>query len=91
MIFKRCLIGLQKGVSKGLKEHLLQAKRALIESRFGVFIKSMNEKSDKGGLVIRSESSQYIDWDKENEFGMIAELIFIKVYFRKYKSSDSLT
>jgi len=49
------------------------------------------KKLDKGGLVIRSESSQYIDWDKENEFGMIAELIFIKVYFRKYKSSDSLT
>ena len=30
-IQKRCLIGLQKGVSKGLKGHLLQAKRALIE------------------------------------------------------------
>ena len=31
---KRCLIGLQKGVSKGLKGHLLQAKRALIERQF---------------------------------------------------------
>ena len=28
--FKRCLVRLQKGVSKGLKGHLLQAKRALI-------------------------------------------------------------
>ena len=28
---KRCLIGLQKGVIKALKEHLLQAKRALIQ------------------------------------------------------------
>jgi len=29
---KRYLLGLQKGVSKSLKGHLLQAKRALIES-----------------------------------------------------------
>ena len=28
--FKRCLLRVQKGVSKGLKGHLLQAKRALI-------------------------------------------------------------
>ena len=35
--FKRCLIGLQKGVSKGLKGHLLQAKRALIESQLTPF------------------------------------------------------
>lgn len=41
------------------------------------------KKSDKGGLVIRSESSQHIDWDKENEFGVIAELIIIKVYLKK--------
>ena len=34
---KRCLIGLQKGVSKGLKGHLLQAKRALIESQLMPF------------------------------------------------------
>ena len=31
---KRCLIGLQKGVNKGRKGHLLQAKRALIERQF---------------------------------------------------------
>ena len=36
--FERCLIGLQKGVSKGLKEHLLQAKRALIESQLTPFL-----------------------------------------------------
>ena len=33
-IQKRCLIGLQKGVSKGRKGHLLKAKRALIERQF---------------------------------------------------------
>ncbi|BBA29795.1 hypothetical protein PMEL_200319 [Prevotella melaninogenica] len=32
VVFKRCLVELQKGVSKSLKGHLLQAKRALIES-----------------------------------------------------------
>ena len=36
---KRCLIGLQKGVSKGLKGHLLQVKRALIRR-----VKSMYKK-----------------------------------------------
>ena len=36
-IQKRCLIGLQKGVSKGLKGHLLKAKRALIERQFTPF------------------------------------------------------
>jgi len=30
MVFKRCLIGLQKGVNKTSKGHLLEAKRALI-------------------------------------------------------------
>ena len=30
MLFKRCLLRFQKGVSKGLKGHLLKAKRALI-------------------------------------------------------------
>ena len=34
----------QKGVTKGLKEHLLQAKRALFASRFVVFTKSVCEK-----------------------------------------------
>ena len=37
VVSKRCLIGLQKGVSKGLKEHLLQAKRALIGSQLTPF------------------------------------------------------
>ena len=44
MEFKRCLIRLQKGVSKGLKGHLLEAKRALIASHFMVFTKSVCEK-----------------------------------------------
>ena len=35
--FKRCLIGLQKGVSKSSKGHLLQAKRALIGSQLTPF------------------------------------------------------
>ena len=34
---KRCLIGLQKGVSKDLKGHLLQAKRALIQLHLSIF------------------------------------------------------
>ena len=38
MVSKRCLIGLQKGVSKGLKGHLLQAKRALIGSLLTPFL-----------------------------------------------------
>ena len=38
---KRYLIGLQKGVSKGLKGHLLQVKRALIQG-----VKSMYKKRD---------------------------------------------
>ena len=37
VVSKRCLIVLQKGVSKGLKGHLLQAKRALIESQLTPF------------------------------------------------------
>ena len=41
---KRCLIGLQKGVNKTSKEHLLQANWALIASYLGVFTKSMYEK-----------------------------------------------
>ncbi len=36
LLTKRCLIGLQKGVSKGLKGHLLQAKRALIGSQLSL-------------------------------------------------------
>ena len=35
--FKRCLVRLQKGVSKSSKGHLLQAKRALIESQLTPF------------------------------------------------------
>ena len=41
VVSKRCLIGLQKGVSKGLKEHLLQAKRALIGSQLTPFLFSV--------------------------------------------------
>ena len=32
--FKRCLIRLQKGVNKRLKEHLLQTKKPLIRTQF---------------------------------------------------------
>ena len=38
LILKRCLIGLQKGVNKGSKGHLLEAKRAWIESQFMLFL-----------------------------------------------------
>ena len=44
-IQKRCLIGHQKGVSKGLKGHPLQAKRALVERQFTPFRFSMLELS----------------------------------------------
>ena len=38
LILKRCLIGLQKGVNKGSKGHLLETKRAWIESQFMLFL-----------------------------------------------------
>ena len=37
LLFKRCLIGLQKGVSKGLKGHLLQAKWASLRKQKSMF------------------------------------------------------
>ena len=37
VVSKRYLIRVQKGVSKGLKGHLLQAKRALIRSQLTPF------------------------------------------------------
>ena len=37
MVFKRCLVRLQKGVSKTSKGHLLQAKRALIRMELTPF------------------------------------------------------
>ncbi len=43
VVSKRCLIRIRKGVSKGLKGHLLQAKRALIESQLTPFLFSVFE------------------------------------------------
>ena len=40
VVSKRCLIGLQKGVSKGLKGRLLQAKRASSASQKSMYSKS---------------------------------------------------
>ena len=37
LFLKRCLVSLQKGVSKDLKGHLLQAKRALIRMELTPF------------------------------------------------------
>ena len=37
VVFKRCLVRLQKGVSKTSKGHLLQAKRALIRMELTPF------------------------------------------------------
>ena len=48
---ERCLIGLQKGVSKGLKEHLLQAKRALIRMQLSPNKNRVNEKYLQRGLL----------------------------------------
>ena len=44
MGFNRCFVRAQKGVTKGLKGHLLQAKRALFASRLVVFTKLKYEK-----------------------------------------------
>ena len=44
VVLKRCLIGLQKGVSNVLKGHLLQAKRALIERQKSIYWKRKWEK-----------------------------------------------
>ena len=38
VVFKRCLVRLQKGVSKGLKGHLLQANRASFRRRLGIYL-----------------------------------------------------
>jgi len=51
LLFKRCLIGLQKGVSKGLKEHLLQAKRALIRMQLSPNKNRVYEKYLQRGLL----------------------------------------
>ncbi|ERJ75618.1 hypothetical protein HMPREF9148_01795 [Prevotella sp. F0091] len=37
MAFKRALVRLQKGVSKRLKGHLLQARRASLRSQMSIF------------------------------------------------------
>ena len=51
LLFKRCLIGLQKGVSKGLKEHLLQAQRALIRMQLSLNKNRVDEKYLQRGLI----------------------------------------
>ena len=51
LLFKRCLIGLQKGVSKGLKGHLLQAKRALIRIQLSLNKNRVDEKYLQRGLI----------------------------------------
>ena len=56
MLFKRCLLGLQKGVSKGLKGHLLHAKRALIESQLTPFLFSRFEVSLQNGAILIREN-----------------------------------
>ena len=44
MVCKRCLIGLQKGVNKTSKGHLLEAKRALIRVQLSL---NKNRSSEK--------------------------------------------
>jgi hypothetical protein len=46
------------------------------------------KKADKGG---RWFGFKYGDCEKENEFGMIAEPIIIKVYLKKTESSGTFT
>ena len=57
--FKRCLIGLQKGVSWTSKGHLLQAKRALIASLFAVFTKVIYEKLGQNEAFLGLEYKVY--------------------------------
>ena len=64
-IKKRCLIGLQKGVSKGLKGHLLKAKRALIERQLMPFWFSILEFSLQDG---RTEEDRRTEGQKETEW-----------------------
>ena len=56
MHFKRCLVGLQKGVSKRLKGHLLEAKRALIESQLTPFLFSTLEVSLQNKEILIREN-----------------------------------
>ena len=51
LLFKRSLIGLQKGVSKSLKGHLLQAKRALIRTQLSPNKNRVDEKYLQRGLL----------------------------------------
>ena len=51
MLFKRCLIGLQKGVSKGLKEHLLQANWASFRMQLSLNKNRVDEKYLQRGLL----------------------------------------
>ena len=61
---KRCLIGPQKGVSKGRKGHLLQAKRALIESLLTPFWFSVLELSLQDR---RTKRDRMTEWQKMTE------------------------
>ena len=58
MGFKRCLVGLQKGVSKTSKGHLLQAKRALIESQLTPFYFSFFELSLQYRLTVEDRMTK---------------------------------
>ena len=49
--FQRCLSGLQKGVSKSRKGHLLQAKRALIRMQLSPNKNRIDEKYLQRGLI----------------------------------------
>ena len=64
MEFKRCLVRLQKGVSKTSKGHLLQAQRALIASRLLVFKKPACEKlGQKASLEVWSDKICHLHLD----------------------------
>ena len=56
MVFKRCLIGLQKGVNKRLKGHLLQAKKPLICTLF------------VPDWIADCENIWQTEWDKKTEW-----------------------
>ena len=54
MLAKRCLIGLQKGVNKTSKGHLLQAKRASLRVQLSINKNLRKEKSLHNRLFVDS-------------------------------------
>ena len=75
MVFKRCLIGLQKGVSKRLKGHLLQAKKPLIRTLFMPF------------WFTDCEKLWQTEWDEKTEWHR--DIYFNDIFLHEDKSDKT--